>query len=107
MTAYNELMAQAKELMNQADDLMDQADRARRAERQAAIDGILGQMHAHGLTPDDLKAATVKKATQRLSGQYLSPNGEVWTVKPGKRPAWVNDAIASGEIHSLRLDSAA
>lgn len=100
MTTYSELMAQAKELM-------EQAERTRAAERQAAIDSILSQMHAHGLTTDDIKAATVKKATQRLRGQYLAPSGEVWTAGPGKRPAWVNEAIASGEIHTLRLDSAA
>ena len=78
-----ELDSKISELQKQKDSLRDAA----RAQCAAEVDAVLKKF---GLTMRDIKP------TSNVAVAYRGPNGEEWSGR-GKRPKWVNDAVASGK----------
>lgn len=97
-------MATYEELMKQASELMRQAEQARRDEIAGAISDIKALMAKHGISATELgfvpngRVKSGAKA-QKAKGvaKYRGPNGELWAGGPGRRPAWVQEVIASGK----------
>jgi len=100
MATYLELKAQAEKLMAQAEEMRDR-------ERNQAIEDIKSRMQALGLTPQDLgfgRLAGDKTRGARKSGpaaksaaKYRGPNDETWSGGRGRKPKWVQEALAAGK----------
>lgn len=92
MTTYTELMTQAEALLAQAEQI-------RKQERAGVIASIQAQLREHGLTVEDLAAASRKPAASRskLPAKYKGPNGELWAGGPGRKPEWVKAVLAAGQ----------
>ena len=92
MTSYIELKTQAEALLAQAEQI-------RQEERAGVIASIHAQLREHGLTVEDLAAASRKPAASRskLPAKYKGPNGELWAGGPGRKPEWVKAVLAAGQ----------
>lgn len=100
MATYLEVKAQAEKLMAQAEQL-------RERDKAQAIEDIRSRMQAFGLTPQDLgfgRSTGGKTRGARKSGpaaksaaKFRGPNGETWSGGRGRKPKWVQDALASGK----------
>ena len=92
MTTYTELMAQAESLLAQAEQI-------RKEERAGVIANIQAQLREHGLTVEDLAAASRKPAASKskLPAKYCGPNGELWAGGPGRKPEWVKAVLEAGQ----------
>ena len=93
------------ELMTQAEALLAQAEQIRKQERAGVIASIHAQLREHGLTVEDLSAASRKPAASRskLPAKYQGPNGELWAGGPGRKPEWAKAAIAAGELEKYLI----
>jgi DNA-binding protein H-NS len=115
MSKYEEIRSKISELQKQADELFV-------AEKKAAIADIKDKIKLYGLSAADVglapkvakepKAAkparaakpsavrstkTTKAAkTVPAAPKFRGPNGETWGGGRGKRPQWVNVALAAG-----------
>lgn len=98
MTSYIELKTQAEALLAQAEQI-------RQEERAGVIASIHAQLREHGLTVEDLAAASRKPAASRskLPAKYKGPNGELWAGGPGRKPEWAKAAIAAGELEKYLI----
>ena len=98
MTTYTELMTQAEALLAQAEQI-------RKQERAGVIASIQAQLREHGLTVEDLSAASRKPAASKskLPAKYKGPNGELWAGGPGRKPEWAKAAIAAGELEKYLI----
>lgn len=92
MTTYTELMTQAEALLAQAEQI-------RKQERAGVIASIQAQLREHGLTVEDLSAASRKPAASKskLPAKYRGPNGELWAGGPGRKPEWVKAVLEAGQ----------
>lgn len=78
---------------------MAQAEQVRKQERASAISEIQAKMLEHGLTVEDLAAASRKQTASKpkAPAKYKGPNGELWSGGPGRKPEWVKAVLAEGK----------
>ena len=115
MSKYEEIRSKINELQKQADELFV-------AEKKAAIADIKDKIRLYGLSaadvglapkvakepkvakparaakPSAVKSAKSAKAAKTVPAapKFRGPNGETWGGGRGKRPQWVNAALAAG-----------
>jgi DNA-binding protein H-NS len=123
MSKYEEIRSKINELQKQADELF-------AAEKKAAIADIKDKIKLYGLSAADVGLApkvakepkvanparaaktSVAKSTKAAKAaktapaapKYRGPNGETWGGGRGKRPHWVNEALAAGvDLETYRV----
>ena len=123
MSKYEEIRSKINELQKQADELFT-------AEKKAAIADIKDKIKLYGLSAADVGLApkvakepkvakparvaktSVAKSTKAAKAaktapaapKYRGPNGETWGGGRGKRPHWVNEALAAGvDLETYRV----
>lgn len=83
-----------EQMIQQKNDLERQIKQKMSAERKENIAKIIEQMQQYGITVDDLKKGSRKSRSSKK--QYTNPEtGAVWSGM-GKRPKWINEAVAKG-----------
>ena len=94
-------MATYQELREQAEKLLAEAERMREQEIVDAIAQIKEKIRLYDLTAEDLGFA--RQAARGPRGKagaqvikYRGPNGEPWAGGPGRKPAWVAQALKEG-----------
>lgn len=94
-------MATYLELMEKAQRLMAEAEQVRQKEIDDVIADIRQKMNAYGLTAQDIGGAP---STRRRSAagkakavKYRGPNGETWGGGRGRKPKWIQEALAKGK----------
>ncbi len=94
-------MPSYSDLINQAQALMAQAEQARKEELSKVVAEIKAKMKEYGITVADLggtgRRASAGKTKSEAPAKYRGPNGELWSGGPGRRPQWVQDALAAGK----------
>jgi len=93
MSTYAQLMEQAKELMAMA-------EKARLEEKAKAVAEIRALMAEKGVTLQDLTGnGRSGRASKKdpANAKYRGPNGELWSGGRGRKPQWVQDALAAGK----------
>lgn len=87
------------ELVAQANALLAQAEQIRKQERASIIAELRAKMAEHGISTEDLAAASRKPAASKSKApaKYRGPNGELWSGGPGRKPRWVQAALAAGQ----------
>jgi DNA-binding protein H-NS len=70
----------------------------REAEKQRVLDQIRDLAASIGMTPEELLGRKAKGKAAAVEVKYRSPDDPslTWTGR-GKRPSWVNDALAGGK----------
>lgn len=82
------------QMIQQKNDLERQIKQKMDADRKDNIAKVIALMTECGLTIEDLKK--VPRKTRSSKKQYTNPEtGAVWSGM-GKRPKWINEAIAKG-----------
>lgn len=87
------------ELMTQAEALLAQAEMIRKQERAGIIAELRAKMAEHGISAEDLAAASRKPAASKSAKppKYQGPNGELWAGGAGRKPEWVKAVLAAGQ----------
>jgi DNA-binding protein H-NS len=114
MSKYAEIQAKISELQKQADQVY-------ASEKKAAVTQVKDLIKLYGLSaaevglvkskaikttpkPARKTAATKGKRAAAKKAAFVGPNGETWGGGRGKRPAWVNEILASGgDIEQYRV----
>lgn len=94
-------MATYLELMEKAQKLMAEAEQVRQKEVDDVIADIRQKMNAYGLTAQDIGgSASPRKrsaAAKTKAVKYRGPNGETWGGGRGRKPKWIQEALAKGK----------
>lgn len=94
-------MATYVELMEKAQRLMAEAEQVRQKEVDDVIADIRQKMSAYGLTAQDIggAAGTRKRSASAKAKavKYRGPNGETWGGGRGRKPKWIQEALAKGK----------
>ena len=89
-------MATYAELQAQIAALTAQAEAARKAELNSVIADIKKKMADYGLTLHDLDGRASSLKGSKVAPKYRNPKtGATWSGR-GKRPNWLDEAIAEG-----------
>jgi len=97
-------MSSLIEIQNQIALLQKQAEQIKSNEFAKAVEDILSQMDAYGITVDDLgrgkgrarKAAPTAKSGGTAPVKFRGPNGETWSGR-GLMPRWLAAQVAGGK----------
>ena len=100
-TSLSDIQAEIKKNEEQLAQLKKQAEDFRNQERAGVIDGIRQKIAEYGLTAADLKLSSrgpkARSVKSSSPARYRGPNGENWSGGRGRKPAWVNAALAAGK----------
>ena len=100
-TSLSDIQAEIKKNEEQLAQLKKQAEDFRNQERAGVIDEIRQKISEYGLTAADLKLSSrgpkARSIKSSAPAKYRGPNGETWSGGRGRKPGWVNEALASGK----------
>jgi DNA-binding protein H-NS len=100
-TSLSDIQAEIKKHEEQLALLRRQAEEFRNKERAGVIEELRTKIAEYGLTTADLKlssrAPKTGPAKSGAAAKYRGPNGETWSGGRGRKPGWVNDALAAGK----------
>lgn len=108
MTTLDQLNEQIKNSEAQIAQLRKQAEDLRTQEKQGVIAEVMAKIAEYGLSASDLRLATgsagkrgpraaTSKSKEKAPVRYRSPSGETWSGGRGRKPGWVNQALADGK----------
>lgn len=100
--SISDINAQLSKLEAESAALRQQAEEIRNQERSAVIDELLRKIAEYDLSAADLKLSARlpgkrKAIASKAPAKYRGPNGETWSGGRGRKPGWVNAALAQGK----------
>ena len=106
MATLAQINEQIKKSEEQMAELRKQAESIRSEEKQGVIAEVIAKIAEYGLTATDLRLANgvrggqatrASKTKEKAAPRYRSPSGETWSGGRGRKPGWVNAALAEGK----------
>jgi len=106
MATLAQINEQIKKSEEQMAALRKQADSMRSEEKQVVVADLIAKIAEYGLTASDLRlTSSIKggqrtratKAKEKTAPRYRSPSGETWSGGRGRKPGWINAALAEGK----------
>lgn len=106
MATLAQINEQIKKSEEQMAELRKQAESIRSEEKQAVIADVIAKIAEYGLTASDLRLATgargrqgtrASRTKEKAAPRYRSPSGETWSGGRGRKPGWINAALAEGK----------
>lgn len=106
MATLAQITEQIKKSEEQMAVLRKQAEGIRLEEKQGVIAEVIAKIAEYGLTASDLRLTTgirsgqgarLSKSKQKAAPRYRSPSGETWSGGRGRKPGWINAALADGK----------
>lgn len=106
MATLAQINEQIKKSEEQMAELRKQAESILSEEKQGVIADVIAKIAEYGLTASDLRLSTgvrggqgtrASKTKGKAAPRYRSPSGETWSGGRGRKPGWVNAALAEGK----------